>query len=96
MNVNLLVVGIGNSVKTDHLSQLSGGKNWYYAKSFDELKGQKFISKMNRAGCDIVSTKKSCQTKKKVDICFLIDSSGSIKPDSFKQLIEFVSRLADK
>lgn len=53
MGITVIVIGIGSGVKPDELAALAGGKNWYTAKTFDELVSQRYVEKIQRASCEI-------------------------------------------
>ncbi|XP_066915349.1 uncharacterized protein [Clytia hemisphaerica] len=90
----VLAVGIGGGVNSTELAHITGAQsNVFSAATFDELISQEFLDKLNQAGCKEAKreVKPSCDVK--VDVGFVLDSSGSLKDDYGKEK-SFLKALA--
>ncbi|XP_021495524.1 collagen alpha-5(VI) chain [Meriones unguiculatus] len=88
-NVSIHAVGIGEANKTQ-LQQIAGeAERVNFGQNFDSLKSIK--NEIVRSIC----SNKGCEDMK-VDIMFLVDSSGSIGPTNFEKMKMFMKSLVGK
>merc|ERR1712168_1577642 len=85
---HVFVVSVGTDVDAAQLGRI--GDNVKKASDFNELNSRAFVNEIARFSCP----PSNCEQK--VDICFLVDSSGSINENTdFRMMKEFVERIAD-
>jgi len=96
LDVELIVIGIGSRTNEEELKKITGpNDNFRKATDFKQLASFDFSEKMTKKVCDTATVDK-CDDKL-VDICFLIDSSGSINERTHWVTIKhFVRTLADR
>ncbi|XP_073425388.1 collagen alpha-6(VI) chain-like [Dendrobates tinctorius] len=88
--VNMYAIGVKKANKTGNLLEIAGDpKRVYYVNNFDSLKDIK-----NQIANEICSNE-VCQ-KVQADVMFLVDSSGSIGPDNFIKMKDFMKGLVNK
>ena len=94
LGITLLVVGVGAGVDINELSDISGpDDNWRRVNDFRELNSRGFIERMTRKSCDL-ALGRECTII--VDLCFIMDSSGSIDMETdYQKMKEFVIRIAN-
>ena len=94
LGITLLVVGVGEGVDEQELSEISGLEdNWRKVQDFRELNSRGFVERMTRKSCDL-ALGRECTII--VDICFIMDSSGSIDVETdYEKMKEFVIRIAN-
>lgn len=89
-NTIVLVVGIGPGVNTnDVISLVQSSVDLFLAKSFTELKNQ--LVPLTNETCKNVGPGK-CEAK--VDLAFILDSSGSIEGEAFAEAKDFIVKVA--
>ncbi|XP_066915372.1 collagen alpha-6(VI) chain-like [Clytia hemisphaerica] len=94
MGYKVLAVGIGSGVNSTELAHIAGNKaNVYSAVTFDELISQDFLGTVNKAGCDEAKKEVKPLCEVKVDVGFVLDSSGSLRNDYDKEK-NFLKALA--
>uniref|UniRef100_A0A7M5WVJ2 VWFA domain-containing protein n=1 Tax=Clytia hemisphaerica TaxID=252671 RepID=A0A7M5WVJ2_9CNID len=94
MGYKVLAVGIGSGVNSTELAHITGNKaNVYSAVTFDELISQDFLGTVNKAGCDEAKKEVKPLCEVKVDVGFVLDSSGSLRNDYDKEK-NFLKALA--
>merc|ERR1739838_588079 len=91
--IAVIVVGIGAGTNQTELNNMAGGPdNAFSAASFDELIGGDFIQKLTDKSCNVAKTPvPTC--KAKVDVGFILDSSGSLRND-YQNEKDFLKALA--
>ncbi|KAG8516239.1 Collagen alpha-5(VI) chain, partial [Galemys pyrenaicus] len=88
-HITIYAVGIGQANKME-LQQIAGEEERvFFGNNFDALKSIK--SDVIRGIC----TEKGCEDMK-IDIMFLVDSSGSIGPENFEKMKNFMKNLSAK
>ena len=98
--ITVLAIGVGSGVDDAELNAIASdpdSQNVFKASTFDALTGlQGFVA---AKACDDVKPQPSANPNpnqvcgSKADIVFLIDSSGSVGPNNFKLLLNFINTL---
>ncbi|XP_073425720.1 collagen alpha-6(VI) chain-like [Dendrobates tinctorius] len=87
--VNVYAIGVKEANQTQLLEITDDPKRVYFVHNFDSLKDIKNLIAQQ------ICTSKACQNVE-ADIMFLVDSSGSIGPDNFIKMKDFMKSLVNK
>eukprot|EP00794_Sanderia_malayensis_P005383 gene5383-6056_t len=80
--IELIVIGIGANVKVAELESIAGKKsNVFLSKDFDDLQSRKFLESVASHGCE----KAELKCIGTGDIGFIVDSSGTLIKDYYKE-----------
>jgi len=92
--ISIIVIGVGSGTDQKELDHMAGGKdNAFSAASFDELIGGDFVSQLKAKSCEEAQKPPEPTCKAKVDVGFILDSSGSLSNDYQKEK-DFLKTLA--
>ncbi|KAK3552012.1 hypothetical protein QTP70_031601, partial [Hemibagrus guttatus] len=85
--VTIYAIGVKDAIEEELLEMADDKKKVYFVTNFDALKPLK-----ETVVKDICS-EQACKNMKQADIIFLIDGSGSINPENFSKMKEFMNTI---